>query len=933
MGNASSTTFGGNITDTTGAGSLVKVGSGTLSLEGTGSSYGGGTTVSNGTLLVNGSLTGSGPVMVAAGATLGGLGSVNGAATVYGKLAAGSNSVLGTLTLNNGLTLAAGATCSFTLGGTYSSGNDQISMSGVLTNNNTSPIIHISAPGTLDTNGNYVLITGFSSLVGGFSSTPMWDVQPANYTNYTVVVSSGQVLLQYSAHTAPTAGITLTPATVSRNQNTLITVTATNGYFQVASVTVDVSTINPSASPLTLYQVGSTKVWTNVIAATAGTTPSTYALTATITDSGSQTATAGALLTVTLANDVWVGGGADALFDTNPNWGNSAAPGFLGDSLTFAGITNLNPSMDNSYSVTSVTFSNNAGSFNIGTANSSTLTLTNSSSLVNNSTNAQTLNVPAVFAAAGTVNAAAGGLTLAGTVDNGGNLLTVTGTSNTTISGIVSDTGGLTKTGNGTLTLSANDSYTGPTTVSGGTLNINASGSVPSTSLATVAAGTLNVSGALTTAGFVTVGSAATNAVLINSGTLSTSTNLLIGNVTNAVGAVYQTGGTVTVSGGGGDQLSVGNVLGGYGYYDVLGGTVTAGGMAVGGENNIGTGFTGTGGNGIMDVNGGTVNDTTWLVMARGATTEAGVLNVLSGVLSYAGGGLVVNWGSGGQSAVINVQGGALTNSLASVGFNLNQSGNATNTGILNLNGGVAQGHGVSGAYGQMNFNGGTLKASTANTAFMTGLASATIYTNGATIDNNGVAITIAQPLLAPTGFGVSSISLSAGGTGYIAPPMVTLNGGNGSGATAIAQINPATGTVTNILVTCAGINYLNTDALTVTFAGGGGSGATANTPVLAALTGGGLTANGTGVLTLAGANTYSGATVVNNGTLQISTEAQLGAVPGSTVTNIVLNGGGLYNNNSTPVLSATRTILLGAGGGYLQAGWDPRTRALWSMV
>jgi len=925
VGNANSTTFGGNITDNSGGGALVKAGSGTLSLLGTGSSYGGGTTVSNGTLLVNGSLTGSGPVTVAAGATLGGLGSISGPVTVYGYLAAGSNSDLGSLTINNNLMLAAGATCSFTLGGTYNSGNDQISMNGVLTNNNVSSIIHISAPGILDTNGDYVLINGFSSLVGGFNSTPVWNVPPANYTNYTVVVSGSQVLLHYSATTAPTAGITLSPPTVSRNQNTLITVTATNGYYPVTGVTVDVSAINP-ASPLTLNQVGSSKVWTNSIAATAGTSPNTYSLVATITDSGSQTATAGALLTVTLANDVWVGGGSDANFDTNPNWGNSAAPGFLGDSLTFAGIVNTNSYMDNTYSVTSLTFSNNAGSFDI-TGNGSTLTLTGGS-VVDNSTNAQTLNVPVAFAAAGTISANAGNLTLAGTVDNGGNLLTVTGTTNTTISGIVSDTGGLTKTGNGTLTLSANDSYSGPTTVSGGTLSINAAGSVPSTSLATVAAGTLNVAGSLTSAGILTVGSAATNAVLINSGTLLTQSNLLVGNFSNAVGAVYQTGGTVTVNGGGGDVMDVGNVLGAYGYYAAIGGTVTANGMAVGGENNIGTGFNAatTGGNGIMDVNGGTVNDTSWFVMARGqgATNETGVLNVFSGLLTYAGGGIANNWGSGGQIAIINVLGGAVTNTLATVGINLNRSGNATNIGILNLNGGVAQGNAVSGAYGQVNFNGGTLKASVANGAFMTGLGSANIYANGATIDNSGYVITVGQPLQAPSGYGVSSISLSSGGTGYIAPPIVTISGGNGSGATAIAQINPATGTVTNILVTCAGNTYLNTDTLTVTLAGGGG-GAAAITPVLTALTGGGLTATGTGVLTLTGANIYSGATVVNNGTVQISTEAQLGAVPGSTVTNITLNGGGLYNNNSTPVLSATRTILLGASGGYLQGGWGPQ--------
>ena len=83
---------------------------------------------------------------------------------------------------------------------------------------------------------------------------------------------------------------------------------------------------------------------------------------------------------------------------------------------------------------------------------------------------------------------------------------------------------------------------------------------------------------------------------------------------------------------------------------------------------------------------------------------------------------------------------------------------------------------------------------------------------------------------------------------------------------------------------------------------------------------------NGTAATTLTGANTYNGGTVVNGGTLQITSDAQLGAVPALPVTNVTLNGGQLYNNNSLPVLSTNRTILLTASGGYLQAGWGPDT-------
>ena len=55
--------------------------------------------------------------------------------------------------------------------------------------------------------------------------------------------------------------------------------------------------------------------------------------------------------------------------------------------------------MDNNYSVTSLTYNNNAGSFTFGTANSSTLTLAGGS-MTNNSVNTQTLNVPIITSGA-----------------------------------------------------------------------------------------------------------------------------------------------------------------------------------------------------------------------------------------------------------------------------------------------------------------------------------------------------------------------------------------------------------------------------------------------------------------------------------------------------------------------------------------------------
>jgi autotransporter-associated beta strand protein len=93
-------TFSGVIKNAAGTLSLIKIGSGTLTLSGT-NTYSGATAVSNGTLSVNGSLTNAN-ITVAAGATL------TGSGTIRCRVSASTNDfidVSGTATLS-GLTLA-----------------------------------------------------------------------------------------------------------------------------------------------------------------------------------------------------------------------------------------------------------------------------------------------------------------------------------------------------------------------------------------------------------------------------------------------------------------------------------------------------------------------------------------------------------------------------------------------------------------------------------------------------------------------------------------------------------------------------------------------------------------------------------------------------------------------------------------------------------
>src|SRR5205823_1591836 len=82
----------------------------------------------------------------------------------------------------------------------------------------------------------------------------------------------------------------------------------------------------------------------------------------------------------------------------------------------------------------------------------------------------------------------------------------------------------------------------------------------------------------------------------------------------------------------------------------------------------------------------------------------------------------------------------------------------------------------------------------------------------------------------------------------------------------------------------------------------------------------GGFTKVGTGLLSLAGTNTYSGATAVTAGTLQIAADASLGTAPSSaTVNQLVINGGTLATTTGTSfAVNATRGIGLGAGANVI---------------
>jgi autotransporter-associated beta strand protein len=223
--------------------------------------------------------------------------------------------------------------------------------------------------------------------------------------------------------------------------------------------------------------------------------------------------------------------------------------------------------------VTSLTFSNTAGSYTIeGSAFTNGVI-----GIVNNSSSAQTINNDITLGGIQSFNAASGNLTFGGAIDNDGNLFTVTGSSNTALNGVVSGNGGLTKSGNGSLTLGGNNAFTGALSANAGTLLVN--GTQATTSV-NVAGGTLLLGG---------------NNVLADGATLALSTGTVdFGGFSDTFTTFNQRGGvstngTITATTYGLSGGTVGGTLGA-GTANVTGGVTLSG--VINSALNINTGGT-----------------------------------------------------------------------------------------------------------------------------------------------------------------------------------------------------------------------------------------------------------------------------------------------------------------------------------------------------
>ncbi|EAW7680556.1 autotransporter outer membrane beta-barrel domain-containing protein [Salmonella enterica subsp. enterica serovar Kentucky] len=471
-----------------------------------------------------------------------------------------------------------------------------------------------------------------------------------------------------------------------------------------------------------------------------------------------------------------------------------------------------------------------------------------------------------------------------------------------TFDNVISGSGKVEKSGDDALTLSGSNTYTGGTLISGGTLvasNVEALGTGDVTDNATLAlnAGgdfTNNIGGTgrveksgdqtLTLSGSNTY----TGGTLISSGTLvATSVDALgTGNVTNNATLALNTGGDFinNIGGTGRVEKSGDDALTLSGSNTYTGGTLISGGTLVANDvNALGTGDVTD--NATLALNA--VGDFNNAIGGSGKVEKSGDDTLtLSGSNTYTGGTLI----NGGTLVASNVE---------ALG-----TGDVTDDATLELNTGGKFDNAISGSGNVVKSGADTLTLSGSNT-----------YTGGTTINDGTLVATSVDALGTGDVTDDATLELNTGGDFD--------NAISGSGQVVKSGDDTLTLSGSN---TYTGGTLISSGTLVANDVNALGTGDVTDNATLELNTGGDFTNNiggtgrveksGDGTLTLSGSNTYTGGTLISDGTLVASNVEALGSGDIDNYASLQLNASGQFvtanlttHDNATTAIGADSAL------------------------